>query len=215
MNRYGILFLTSERPGCQSCSNATLPWGTPLKPAHRDSCAETSDGDPCRMTRSVHTGDAILAPRMTDEVIRCGVSDMSVNAETIAFQARFDFLGEIQASPHPCDRCDMQSAPKKTGMDEDSAESKKSSRSLLGLNFLLLLYRQHGLSWQLSGCSTMTSHDYRPVADGRLQRPAGVKRLYDPRAAHHDGQRHRDGACRPSQADCSNRCGSCFSRRNR
>lgn len=49
--------------------------------------------DLCRAIHAVHAGDAILTPRITGEVIRRGVPDVSINAETTAIRARFDSLG--------------------------------------------------------------------------------------------------------------------------
>lgn len=49
--------------------------------------------DLCRAIHSVYDGDAILTPRITKEVIRRGVPNVSINADTLAIRSKFDSLG--------------------------------------------------------------------------------------------------------------------------
>ncbi|NEG70280.1 response regulator transcription factor [Bifidobacterium choloepi] len=91
-------------------------------------------GDLCRAIHSVYAGDAILTPRITKEVIRRGVPNVSVNAEALAIRSKFDSLGprEFEVSALVSEGLTNAEIAERLGMQLEAVK-KAVSRSLAKL----------------------------------------------------------------------------------
>lgn len=91
--------------------------------------------DLCRAIHSVYDGDAILTPRITKEVIRRGVPNVSVNADTLAIRSKFDSLGprEFEVSALVSEGMTNAEITQRLGMQLEAVK-KAVSRSLAKLD---------------------------------------------------------------------------------
>ena len=111
--------------------------------------------DLCRAIHSVYDGDAILTPRITKEVIRRGVPNVSVNADTLAIRSKFDSLGprEFEVSALVSEGMTNAEIAQRLGMQLEAVK-KAVSRSLAKLdvkervNIAVLWYKAGMLNLQ-------------------------------------------------------------------
>ena len=91
--------------------------------------------DLCRAIHSVYDGDAILTPRITKEVIRRGVPNVSINADTLAIRSKFDSLGprEFEVSALVSEGMTNAEIAQRLGMQLEAVK-KAVSRSLAKLD---------------------------------------------------------------------------------
>lgn len=91
--------------------------------------------DLCRAIHSVYDGDAILIPRITKEVIRRGVPNVSINADTLAIRSKFDSLGprEFEVSALVSEGMTNAEIAQRLGMQLEAVK-KAVSRSLAKLD---------------------------------------------------------------------------------
>ena len=91
--------------------------------------------DLCRAIHSVYDGDAILTPRITKEVIRRGVPNVSINADTLAIRSKFDSLGprEFKVSALVSEGMTNAEIAQRLGMQLEAVK-KAVSRSLAKLD---------------------------------------------------------------------------------
>lgn len=111
--------------------------------------------DLCRAIHSVYDGDAILTPRITKEVIRRGVPNVSINADTLAIRSKFDSLGprEFEVSALVSEGMTNAEIAQRLGMQLEAVK-KAVSRSLAKLdvkervNIAVLWYKAGMLNLQ-------------------------------------------------------------------
>lgn len=91
--------------------------------------------DLCRAIHSVYDGDTILTPRITKEVIRRGVPNVSINADTLAIRSKFDSLGprEFEVSALVSEGMTNAEIAQRLGMQLEAVK-KAVSRSLAKLD---------------------------------------------------------------------------------